>query len=152
MLESKQKIVTTSWDDGHPLDLKLADVLAKVDRASMALGLEVRAPFLDPNVVELPLCYKLHGMTTKYILKRAVRKILPAEIIHRSKKGFEMPVAKWLKGKSRPLVEDMFAPDRLRRAGLFRPEYIRQLLDDHYADRRDNHKYLWTLFMFELWY
>jgi asparagine synthase (glutamine-hydrolysing) len=132
------------------------DILMKVDRASMAVALEVRAPFLDLNVVELlaalPLCYKLHGLTTKYVLKRAVQKILPSEIINRNKKGFEIPVAKWLREGLRELVEDMLAPDRIQLAGIFRPEYIRQLLDDHYAYRRDNHKYLWSLLMFELWY
>jgi len=132
------------------------NALVKVDRASMSVGLEVRAPFLDLNVVEflagLPLSYKLKGLTKKYVLKRAVRKILPTKIINRKKKGFEIPVAKWLRGEFRALAEDMFATQRLRHAGLFRPESIRSLLNDHYAYRRDNHKYIWTLLMFELWY
>jgi asparagine synthase (glutamine-hydrolysing) len=140
------------------LDAKLYmqdDVLAKVDRASMAVGLEVRSPFLDPQVVEffaqLPLRYKLRGLTTKYVLKRAVRELVPSEIIRRRKQGFAIPVADWLRRDLRPLLEDHLSAERLRCAGIFRPESVRRLLDDHFACRRDNQKYLWPLLVFELW-
>src|SRR5687768_1681801 len=111
------------------------DILTKVDRASMAVSLEVRAPFLDPRVAEyaasLPSSYKLHGRTTKYILKRAVKDYLPPSVIRRGKKGFGVPVAEWLKENLRPLARDLLSPDRVRRAGVFNPDYVSRLQDEH---------------------
>jgi asparagine synthase (glutamine-hydrolysing) len=99
------------------------DILTKVDRASMAVSLEVRAPFLDPRVAEfaasLPSNYKLRGQKTKYILKRAVDDMLPRFVTRRPKKGFGVPVAEWLKFKLRPLARDLLSPERVRRAGVF---------------------------------
>jgi asparagine synthase (glutamine-hydrolysing) len=130
-------------------------VLFKVDRASMAASLETRAPFLDHTLAEflaqLPLHLKLRGLTGKYILKRAMRGILPEAVIRRPKKGFGMPVAKWVNGELRPLVRDTFAPERLRRRGLFNPAYVQQLLDEHESGAADHRKLIWTLLMFELW-
>jgi len=130
-------------------------VLFKVDRASMAASLETRAPFLDHTLVEfvtqLPLDLKLHGTTTKYILKQAMRNRLPKFVMGRPKKGFGMPVAKWVKGELRPLVRDTFSPDRLKRHGLFNADYVQQLLDEHESGRADHRKLIWTLLMFELW-
>ena len=104
------------------------DILTKVDRASMAVSLEVRAPFLDPRVAEfaasLPPHYKLHGYTSKYILKRAAKGLVPPFVWRRGKKGFGVPFAKWLKGELRPLARDLLSPERLRRSGLFNPEYV----------------------------
>jgi asparagine synthase (glutamine-hydrolysing) len=131
-------------------------ILVKVDRASMAVGLEVRAPFLDFEVAEflarLPLNYKLNGFTTKFLLKRAVKKILPKKVINRRKKGFTIPARNWLQNEFQYLMEEMFSHERLKKAGFFDPKYIRILLDDHRAGRRNNQKLLWTLLMFELWY
>src|SRR5687768_6139022 len=111
------------------------DILTKVDRASMAVSLEVRAPFLDPRVAEyaasLPSSYKLRGRTTKYILKRAVKDYLPPSVIRRRKKGFGVPVAEWLKENLRPLARDLLSPDRVRRAGVFNPDYVSRLQDEH---------------------
>ncbi|HKC66486.1 MAG TPA: asparagine synthase (glutamine-hydrolyzing), partial [Pyrinomonadaceae bacterium] len=132
------------------------DILTKVDRASMAVSLEVRAPFLDPRVAEyaasLPLSYKLHGRKTKYILKRAVRDLLPSFVTRRGKKGFGVPVAEWLKGRLRPLARDLLSPARLRKAGLFDAAYVQQLQDEHERGRANHRKLLWTLLMFELWH
>jgi asparagine synthase (glutamine-hydrolysing) len=140
-------------------DFKLyleGDILTKVDRASMANSLEVRVPLLNHTLVEyvvnLPVDLKLHGLTTKYILKRVMRNRLPAAILRRGKKGFNMPVAKWLTGALRPLTEDLFAPEHLKQQGLFEAGYIHSLLDEHLAQRRDNRKLLWTLLVFQLWY
>ena len=131
------------------------DILTKVDRASMAVSLEVRAPFLDPRVAEyaasLPADYKLHGRTTKYILKRAVASLLPPFVTRRGKKGFGVPVAEWLKGKLRPLARDLLAPERIRRGGLFDPGYVQRLQDEHERGVANHRKLLWTLLMFELW-
>src|SRR2546422_2991383 len=111
------------------------DILTKVDRASMAVSLEVRAPFLDPRVAEdaasLPRKYKLRGRKSKYILKRAVADLLPPFVARRGKKGFGIPVAEWLKKKLRPLARDLLSAERVRRAGVFNPQYVTRLLDEH---------------------
>jgi asparagine synthase (glutamine-hydrolysing) len=134
-------------------------VLFKVDRASMAASLETRAPFLDHTFVEfvlkLPVGMKLRGQisgwTGKYILKKAMRGRLPDEVIDRPKKGFGMPVAKWVKGELRGFVRDTFSPDRLRRRGLFNADYVQRLLDEHERGVADHRKLIWTLLMFEMW-
>jgi asparagine synthase (glutamine-hydrolysing) len=132
------------------------DILTKVDRASMAVSLEVRAPFLDPRVAEyaasLPVEYKLKGRTTKYILKKAVADLLPPFVTKRGKKGFGVPVAEWLKGRLRPLARDLLSPERIRRAGLFDAAYVERLQDEHERGRANHRKLLWTLLMFELWH
>ncbi|HKR62068.1 MAG TPA: asparagine synthase (glutamine-hydrolyzing) [Pyrinomonadaceae bacterium] len=132
------------------------DILTKVDRASMAVSLEVRAPFLDPRVAEfaasLPANYKLRGGKSKYILKRAVKDLLPPFVTRRSKKGFGVPVAEWLKGKLKPLARDLLSPERVRRAGVFNPDYVTRLQDEHERGIANHRKLLWTLLMFELWH
>jgi len=132
------------------------DILTKVDRASMAVSLEVRAPFLDPRVAEftasLPCDYKLRGQKTKYILKKAVNDLLPPFVTRRGKKGFGVPVAEWLKFKLRPLARDLLSPERVRRAGVFNPDYVARLQDEHERGVANHRKLLWTLLMFELWH
>jgi asparagine synthase (glutamine-hydrolysing) len=131
------------------------DILTKVDRASMAVSLEVRAPYLDPRVAEfaasLPSRYKLHGYTSKYILKQAAKGLVPSFVWRRGKKGFGVPFAKWLKGELRPLARDLLSPDRLRRGGLFNPDYVARLQDEHERGVANHRKLLWTLLSFELW-
>jgi asparagine synthase (glutamine-hydrolysing) len=150
---------TNSVERMQSLDARLylaEDILTKVDRASMAVSLEVRAPFLDPRVAEyaasLPLSYKLRGRTSKYILKRAVADLLPKFVTKRGKKGFGVPVAEWLKGKLRPLARDLLSEERIRRGGLFDAAYVRRLQDEHEQGRANHRKLLWTLLMFELWH
>jgi len=130
-------------------------VLFKVDRASMAASLETRAPFLDHTLVEfltkLPIGLKLRGLTGKYILKRAMRDRLPQQVIKRPKKGFGMPVAKWIKGELRAFVRDTFAHERLKRRGLFNVDYVERLLGEHERGVADHRKLIWTLLMFEMW-
>jgi asparagine synthase (glutamine-hydrolysing) len=132
------------------------DILTKVDRASMAVSLEVRAPFLDPRVAEfaasLPSNYKLRRHKTKYILKKAVDELLPRFVTRRGKKGFGVPVAEWLKVKLRPLARDLLSPERVRRAGVFNPEFVSRLQDEHERGVANHRKLLWTLLMFELWH
>jgi asparagine synthase (glutamine-hydrolysing) len=132
------------------------DILTKVDRASMAVSLEVRAPFLDPRVAEfassLPASYRLKGSRSKYILKKAVEGLLPRYVTRRGKKGFGVPVAEWLKCKLRPLARDLLSPERVRRAGVFNPEYVSRLQDEHERGVANHRKLLWTLLMFELWH
>jgi asparagine synthase (glutamine-hydrolysing) len=131
------------------------DILTKVDRASMAVALEVRAPFLARDVVEfafsLPDAYRMRGLTGKRILRDAVRDRLPESILERPKKGFGMPVAAWLKGPLRPLAHDLLGPASLAQTGLFEPDVVQRLLDEHDRGQADHRKPLWTLLVFELW-
>lgn len=132
------------------------DILVKVDRASMYNSLEVRAPFLDTDIVEflvnLPLSYKLRGLTTKYLLKKLMDGKLPHNIIYRKKKGFGIPLAEWLSGELKPMVLEMLGEKRLEEQGLFDPEYVTGLLDDHFSKHSDNRKPIWTLLVFQMWY
>jgi len=127
--------------------------LVTVDRASMAASLEVRAPFLDPNIVELasrmPSSLKLRRFTMKYILKRAMEGLLPSTILWRRKRGFALPTAEWLRGPLRPLLEEQLRPEAIARVGLFNPETITRLIAEHSFGRRDHRKVLWGLLMFE---
>ena len=100
----------------------------------------------------LPASYKLHGRTTKYILKRAVAPLLPAFVTRRGKKGFGVPVADWLKHRLRPLARDLLAPARLRRDDLFDADYGACLQDEHDRGVANHRKLLWTLLVFELWH
>jgi asparagine synthase (glutamine-hydrolysing) len=131
------------------------DVLVKVDRASMATSLEVRAPLLDTKVVDfaaaLPADMKLRGRTTKYLLKKAVAPWLPATIVERPKKGFGVPIAEWLRGPIRPMARDLLAPSKLRREGYLDPERVTKMLDEHEKGTLDHRKPLWTLLAFEMW-
>ncbi len=140
------------------LDMKLylqESILVKVDRASMACSLEVRAPFLDHELVEfvmrLPSEWKLRGFTSKHILKKAAQSWLPDEVIKRPKKGFGVPIAKWVKGELKGLFLDLLSPDRVKRESFLNPEYVTTLLQDHFANKKDNRKQLWTLLVWELW-
>ncbi len=140
-------------------DMKLyleGDILTKVDRASMANSLEVRVPVLNNIMLDfaqrLPVRYKLKGLTTKHLLKQALRGMLPDSIINRRKKGFNMPVAKWLLGPLKSLAQELLSEDRLRRQGLFEPAYVNRLLTEHFERRKDNRKLLWTLMVFQLWH
>ncbi len=131
------------------------DILTKVDRASMAVSLEVRAPFLDARVAEfaasLPLEYKLNGAKGKYILKKAVEEMLPKAILQRPKKGFGVPVAAWLKGRLNPLMHDLLAPERLKNQGFFDEKFVGKLINEHEKGVASHHKQLWTLLVFQLW-
>jgi len=131
-------------------------VLVKVDRASMRSALEVRAPFLDYRVVEfahrLPYHWKCRGLTTKYILKALMRSRLPAGIADRPKKGFGIPLTRWLNGELREFATDLLSPRSVASVGLFDAAEVQRLLDDHRARRRDNRKQLWTLMVFLLWH
>jgi asparagine synthase (glutamine-hydrolysing) len=132
------------------------DILAKVDRASMACGLEVRAPLLDAELVDsiarMPAAFKSGGGQSKRILRRAVRDRLPASILRRPKKGFGIPVARWLRGPLGPLLGRLLEPGRLARQGIFRPDEVGRLVGEHLSGVRDHRKPLWTLLMFQLWY
>lgn len=132
------------------------DILTKVDRASMAVSLETRAPFLDPRVAQfsasLPVNYKLRGNKGKFILKKAMEGLLPDEILYRPKKGFGIPTAEWLKGRLNSLMHDMLTPERLKGQGLFNSDHVQHLIKQHESGAASYHKELWTLLVFQLWF
>jgi asparagine synthase (glutamine-hydrolysing) len=131
------------------------DILAKVDRMSMANSLEARTPFLDYRVVEfaagLPSHLKLKGLQTKYLLKQCMAARLPKEILHRKKEGFSIPIKNWLKKELRPLMEDVLSEQRIKREGLFDASCIARLKADHLSGAANNSHQLWSLILFECW-
>ncbi|HEX6693556.1 MAG TPA: asparagine synthase (glutamine-hydrolyzing) [Longimicrobiales bacterium] len=131
------------------------DILVKVDRASMAVALEVRAPMLARAVVELafsfPDSYRMRGTEGKRILKDAARGLVPDSVIDRPKKGFGMPVGAWLNGPLEPLIRDVLSPGSLKASGIFNADYVTTMLDEHRDRIADHRKPLWTLLVFELW-
>jgi asparagine synthase (glutamine-hydrolysing) len=132
------------------------DLMVKVDVASMAHGLETRSPLLDHVLLEwaagIPADVKLAGGRSKALLKRAMAPYLPRELIDRPKMGFGVPIDEWLRGPLKPLAYDTLLSQSARQRGLLRPDYVRSLLDEHCAGRRDHHYRLWALLMLELWF
>lgn len=128
------------------------DIVVKIDRATMAVGLEARTPFLDIDVVEfalrLPIAYKRN----KRILREVMKGRLPDEIISRKKQGFGIPISSWFSESLLPFVENILSPDRIDRAGVFRYSVIRIIIDEHARGVFDHRKKLWTLIMFQLWH
>jgi asparagine synthase (glutamine-hydrolysing) len=118
-------------------------------------SLEVRAPFLDTNVVDLanslPLKLKLRGLTTKYILKKMMQDKLPKEIVWRKKKGFGVPVAHWISNELKPLILEKLSAERINREGLFEYSEVKRILNEHFSGQKDNRKQIWALLVFELW-
>jgi asparagine synthase (glutamine-hydrolysing) len=132
----------------------LDDLLPKMDRMSMAHGLETRSPLLDRALFEyvagLPDRLKRRGGRGKIVLKEAVRDLLPGAIVHRPKHGFGVPLGAWFRGELRPMVEDtLLGSGRLFR--FLRPAALRALFDEHLAGRADRGHQLWTLLTLELW-
>ena len=131
------------------------DLQVKMDIASMAASLEVRAPFLDYRLVELaasmPARLKIDEGQTKVLLRRIVDPLLPPDICRRGKWGFSMPIGRWLAGDLRPMMEDLLLDGTCRGRGFFRPDAVRDLVEAHVAGRRDWGRQLWLLLNFELW-
>ncbi|HEX8951559.1 MAG TPA: asparagine synthase-related protein, partial [Polyangia bacterium] len=119
-------------------------------------SLEVRAPLLDTAVAELagalPLDWKLRRTTGKWILKRVARRLLPSQIVDRPKKGFGMPIARWLRGELRDLCRDaLLDGGSLAAAGTLARGEVERMLDEHAAGTIDHRQRLWTLLVLELW-
>jgi len=141
------------------VDLRLwlpDDLLVKVDRATMAHSLEARVPYLDHRFVEfvarLDPRLKQKGDTRKYLLKKLAEKFLPAEIVHRRKQGFVMPLSDWLATGLRDRVDESLGTGGLDKRGLFRDGALPRLLAEHRAGRRNHSGRLWALTVLEVWF
>ncbi len=141
------------------LDLKLYlqdDLLVKVDRMSMANSLEIRVPFLDYTFVEfaatIPSRLKLKGMTSKYILKKALRDLLPASVLSRKKIGFDIPLGPWIRDELWDFANDVLSPAGLARHGFFNGAYVQKLLAEHKAGAHNHRQLLWPLIIFQFWH
>jgi asparagine synthase (glutamine-hydrolysing) len=131
------------------------DILAKVDRASMAVSLESRVPLLDHRLMEfvatVPSGLKLRNGGGKYLLQRAMAQDLPAEILTRKKMGFGVPLGAWFRRELRDMTRDVLLGARARQRSIFRAAEVENLLATHDAGRRDCSARLWSLICFELW-
>jgi asparagine synthase (glutamine-hydrolysing) len=131
------------------------DILAKVDRASMAVSLESRVPFLDPDLVafalSLPVDYKIREGQGKWILRQVLYRYVPREIVERPKMGFSVPLDAWLRGPLREWAESLLAEDRLRREGFLNPEPVRRLWNEQCSGKGVNAQALWNVLMFQSW-
>jgi len=134
----------------------LVELLMKQDQMSMAASIESRVPFLDHRLVEfaaaLPPRMKLRGLTTKWILREAVREILPAEILTRKKMGFPVPFGIWMRGPWKEVARDVLLDVRSRQRGIIDPAAVERLLSAHAAGAMDGADAIWSLLNLELWY
>ncbi|WP_458388127.1 asparagine synthase (glutamine-hydrolyzing) [Sphingomonas sp. F9_3S_D5_B_2] len=131
------------------------DILCKVDRASMAVSLESRVPFLDHRVAEvaarIPMSMKMRGKRGKWILRELLGRHLPTELVDRPKTGFAMPVGEWLRGDLRDWAEDLLDPSAMRQQGYFDTTRVQQRWQEHLARRRDSASAIWAILMFQSW-
>jgi asparagine synthase (glutamine-hydrolysing) len=132
------------------------DILQKVDRAAMAVALETRVPFLDKDVVEfaarVPPGMKVRDSSGKWLVRQVLDRHVPRALIDRPKTGFSTPLDDWLRGPLRSWAGDLLSPARLARQGLFKPNRVARMLDEHMS-RRQNHAYwLWNVLMAEAWH
>ncbi|HEY6045356.1 MAG TPA: asparagine synthase (glutamine-hydrolyzing), partial [Pyrinomonadaceae bacterium] len=132
------------------------DLLVKMDIASMSVSLEARSPFLDHVLMEfaasLPEKLKLRRLTTKYLLKQVLKKLVPAENLTRRKMGFGVPIGYWFRGVMQPFLRETLLSDKALSRGLFQPEKVRRIVDDHVEQKADHSHRLWSLLMLELWF
>jgi asparagine synthase (glutamine-hydrolysing) len=132
------------------------DLLVKTDRASMAHSLEARVPFLDAAVAEfalsLPRRARLRGLQKKWLLRRAVRPLLPAAVVDGRKHGFSAPIAAWLRGEMRDFMRETLAPSVLERQGYLDPTQVARLIDRHLSGAEDLSRQLWGLLSLTLWH
>lgn len=141
------------WDSLHYLP---GSILTKVDRASMAVGLECRSPLLDKRIYEyvwrLPERYKIRGEEGKWLLKQVLERHLPPDLFKRPKQGFNMPVGSWLRGTLKDWAEDLLDEQKLQSQGYFNPGVIRHVWQEHLEGRGHYMNALWNVLMFQAWH
>jgi len=132
----------------------LHELLMKQDQMSMAASIESRVPFLDHPLAEfaarMPERMKLRGMTTKWVLRQAMKDRLPEEILSRKKMGFPVPVGTWLRGEWKHLLDEFVVSDRALARGLFVPDVVRRMVAGHVSGENHTER-LWALLTFEIW-
>ncbi len=132
----------------------LHELLMKQDQMSMAASIESRVPFLDHKLVEftakMPVNMKLRGSTTKFLLKEAMKGILPDEILYRPKMGFPVPVGNWFRGQFKHIVEEYVLSERSISRGIFNADFVREIVAKHYSGENHDER-LWSLVNFEIW-
>ena|SRR5437879_607633 len=128
------------------------DILTKVDRASMAVSLEVRAPLLDHKLMEtvarIPSSLKLRGRKGKYIFKKAMTSILPDDILHRRKQGFAIPLGRWFRRELREVTEETLFGST---DGILDPKFLKKIWNQHQRGRYERSAHLWAVLMFRKW-
>ena len=142
-----------AWDYGHYL---VGDILTKVDRATMSASLEGREPLLDHRIAEfaarLPEAYKLQGAIQKRVLREVVHRRVPADVMAGPKRGFSVPVLKWLREDLSHLVETHLSEEALNRSGSFQTRAVRQVVSDFMAGRLHYSPLIWKLLMYQMWH
>jgi asparagine synthase (glutamine-hydrolysing) len=131
------------------------DLLTKVDRATMSVGLEGRDPFLDHKLIEcssqLPLQYKYRDGKGKYLLRKILYKYVPQELMERPKQGFTVPVHKWFRNEFREILNQYLNSDRIKREGILKAEEVKRLLDSYLNGAEESFNKLYILLMFQMW-
>jgi asparagine synthase (glutamine-hydrolysing) len=132
------------------------DIFTKVDIASMANSLEVRCPLVDHVLIEfaasVPSDMKMRGFRGKWLLRKALRDLLPHDILYRRKRGFSIPHARWLRGELRPMLRDTLSSPRVYARGFLQRAAVERLMDEHDSGRVDHGLRLWNLLWLELWF
>jgi len=132
------------------------DILCKVDRASMGVSLETRAPFLDSEVLKLafrlPMRFKIKNRQSKWILRQLLYQHIPQSIMERPKAGFGIPIGQWLRGPLNDWASDLLSQDNIAKGGFFDPLIINKIWSEHLSGSRDWTSKIWTILMFQAWY
>ena len=131
------------------------DILTKVDRAAMAVSLETRVPFLDPDVIKfsasLPMEFKIRNGVSKWLLREVLYKHVPKNLVERPKMGFAVPLADWLRGPLSDWAESLLDENRLHQEGFFNVEFVRSKWLEHKSGKQNWHHQLWNVLMFQAW-
>jgi asparagine synthase (glutamine-hydrolysing) len=148
---SEDSLLSVQLNDIH--NYLAEDILKKVDLASMQVSLEARVPYLDyrlvPLVLSLPDKYKIRCLTTKWFLKKIADKYLPRQIVHRTKRGFTVPVSSWI--RSSDLIHEFLSNRKFYEHNLLNYDYVQRLFNSHINNRADNARQLWLTFVFNYW-